>query len=228
MQRQYRKHLTRSPNMNLELTSKQLVFEDLQRYNPDKIPVGTFHFWMKICREAYTHPGLIAIIIFRYGGWCKKLRVPIIKQLMNLLYFLAYNFARFILQIEIPRDTVIGPGLRIDHYGGILVNSQAVIGANFTLTKDVLVGATEGGVPVIGNDVHCGVGARIIGGVTLGDCIKIGASSVVTRSFAEGYSVIAGIPAKKLRSLDSPPLTDGWIPPRGSPKEAAPNEETMI
>ena len=44
-------------------------------------------------------------------------------------------------------------------------DSRAVIGRNFTLTQGVLLGETESGAPVIGDDVHCGVGCKIIGGI---------------------------------------------------------------
>jgi serine O-acetyltransferase len=163
-------------------------------------------------RQAYAHPGLLAVVVYRYGGWARRCRIPVIRQLCDAYYHTAYNWVRFRLQIEVPRDTAIGPGFRIDHYGGILINSQARIGRNFTVSQGVLVGGTETGAPQIGDDVHCGVGSKIIGGITLGDCIKIGAGAVVTRSFA-GHVVIAGVPARVLRELEAPPTATGWIPP---------------
>jgi len=189
-----------------------MLLEDLNRYNEAGCRPKSVRFWLHILRQMYTHPGLFAVVVYRYGGWVRRCRVPVVRQLCELIYQFLYAGARFGLQIELPRDTVIGPGLRIDHYGGILINSQAIIGRNFTLTKGVLVGATETGVPRIGDDVHCGVDCRIIGGITLGNCVKIGTASVVTRSF-EGNVVLAGIPARVLRTLDTAPAANGYIPP---------------
>jgi acetyltransferase-like isoleucine patch superfamily enzyme len=46
------------------------------------------------------------------------------------------------------------------------------------------------------------MGAKILPEVELGDFTIVGAGSVVTKSFSEGYCVIAGNPAKLIRKLD--------------------------
>lgn len=50
---------------------------------------------------------------------------------------------------------------------------------------------------VIGNDVWIAAGASILRGVTIGDGAVIGAGAVVTKD-VEPYSIIAGVPAKKI------------------------------
>jgi serine O-acetyltransferase len=50
-------------------------------------------------------------------------------------------------------------------------------------------------VPVIGDNCYIGPGAKLYGGIILGDNVAIGANSVVNKSF-EGDCVIAGVPAK--------------------------------
>ena len=52
--------------------------------------------------------------------------------------------------------------------------------------------------PIIGNNVEIGVGAKIIGGVTIADDIVIGAGAVVVDSFLEKGIIIGGVPARKL------------------------------
>ena len=54
----------------------------------------------------------------------------------------------------------------------------------------------------IGKYCWIGIGATILPGVVLGDHVKVGAGSVVTKSFPEGYCVIAGNPAKVVKYLD--------------------------
>ena len=67
-----------------------------------------------------------------------------------------------------------------------------------------LPGAYEDGVPwakgdiVVGNDVWIGRGAKVLGGVTIGDGAVVGAYSVVTKD-VEPYSIVAGHPAQHRR-----------------------------
>ena len=54
----------------------------------------------------------------------------------------------------------------------------------------------------IGKYCWLGAGAKIMPGVILGDFTIVGAGSVVTKPFAEGYCVIGGVPAKKIKDLE--------------------------
>jgi acetyltransferase-like isoleucine patch superfamily enzyme len=56
-----------------------------------------------------------------------------------------------------------------------------------------------GGVK-IKDDVWIGAGVIILSGVTVGECSVIGAGAVVTKD-VEPYTVVAGVPAKKIRNL---------------------------
>ena len=53
----------------------------------------------------------------------------------------------------------------------------------------------------IGNNVYIGTGSIILPGVTVGDNVIIGAGSIVTKDL-ESNAVYAGIPAKRIKSLD--------------------------
>ncbi|MFD3349070.1 serine O-acetyltransferase [Alteromonas macleodii] len=101
------------------------------------------------------------------------------------------------LGFSIPPN-VFGPGLSIAHAGTIVVNSNAQIGRNCRIHVCVNIGAdVRDGMkaPKIGNDCYIGPGAKIYGGIELGDNIGIGANSVVNKSFL-GNVTIAGMPAK--------------------------------
>ncbi len=54
----------------------------------------------------------------------------------------------------------------------------------------------------IGDYTWIGMGAIILPGVTLGPRTIVGAGSVVTKSFPDGYCVIAGNPARLIKTLD--------------------------
>lgn len=61
---------------------------------------------------------------------------------------------------------------------------------------------TDGEEIIIGNDCWIGMNAVVLPGVTLGDHTVVGAGAVVTKSFPQGYCVIAGVPAKVVKVLD--------------------------
>ncbi len=54
---------------------------------------------------------------------------------------------------------------------------------------------------VLGEKCWIGMNSIILPGVTLGSHTIVGAGSVVTKSFPEGYCVIVGNPAKKIKDL---------------------------
>ncbi len=122
--------------------------------------------------------------------------------------YLAFRLDRLglVLGFDIPLN-VFGPGLRIVHYGTIIVNSNARVGANCELHNLVHIaqnlhnaqkGAESDQAPKIGDNVFIGPGARVLGDITIADGIVIGANSVVTKSFYETNITVAGAPARKI------------------------------
>ena len=57
------------------------------------------------------------------------------------------------------------------------------------------------GVPKIGNDVYIAKGAIVIGGISIGNNVTIGANAVVTKPVPDN-AIVAGVPAKILRIKD--------------------------
>lgn len=64
-------------------------------------------------------------------------------------------------------------------------------------------GVTDAAPVVIGKAVHIGCGAVILPGVEIGDGAVVGANSVVTRSVPP-YTVVAGVPAKPIKTFEAP------------------------
>lgn len=97
---------------------------------------------------------------------------------------------------DIPPNTC-GAGLSIHHWGSIIVNSQAHIGSNCCMQQGIVIGfnGRTSGAPKIGDNVYIGAGAKILGNIEIADNCIIGANSVVTKSFLEPGSIIAGVPA---------------------------------
>lgn len=92
-------------------------------------------------------------------------------------------------------------GLHIWHYGSTIISGDAKVGENCTFHGQACIGNDGTGMeaPVIGNNVDIGVGAKIIGGITIADNVKIGAGAVVTRDCLEPGATLVGVPAKILK-----------------------------
>ena len=73
-------------------------------------------------------PSFLAVIVYRYGHWCHNLKYKVIRYLLYLTYFPCSWFTWITTGIQIPKSTRIGKGLRIHHWGNIIINGQAVIG----------------------------------------------------------------------------------------------------
>ncbi len=95
----------------------------------------------------------------------------------------------------------LGQGVHIFHKGDIVINYRSIIGDGCKLHGDNCIGnnGTTTDCPILGKNVDVGIGAKIIGGVTIADDIKIGANAVVTKSFLEPGITIAGVPARKIK-----------------------------
>lgn len=94
-----------------------------------------------------------------------------------------------------------GKGLRIWHYGSTIISGDAKLGENCTFHGQACIGndGSSTAAPVIGNNVDIGVGAKVLGGITIADDVKIGAGAVVTRSCLEKGATLVGIPARVLK-----------------------------
>lgn len=90
-------------------------------------------------------------------------------------------------------------GLKIWHYGSIIVNPKARIGKNCTIHGNCCIGSKgtlPDDSPVIGDNVDIGQNAQILGGITVADRVKIGAGAIVTKSVLVPGATVIGIPAK--------------------------------
>lgn len=99
-----------------------------------------------------------------------------------------------------------GVGNYFQAIGPIQIGRGSYIASNVgIITANHNPGDLDGHLPAkavtIGKACWIGMNSVILPGVTLGDHTIVGAGSVVTKSFPEGYCVVAGNPAKPIRSL---------------------------
>jgi serine O-acetyltransferase len=132
-----------------------------------------------------------------------KSKESYIYKLIYLIYKVKFKNLSIKLGFSIP-ENVFGPGLAILHYGTIIVNQRAKIGANCRVHADVNIGESGGmvGAPIIGNNVYIGPGAKIYGNIRIADNCAIGANASVNKSFDEASMLIAGVPAKEIKAID--------------------------
>ncbi len=147
---------------------------------------------------ALTYSGFHALLFHRLAHWLSNKGVPFIPRALSQL-------ARFITGIEIHPGARIGSGLFIDHGMGVVIGETTEIGDNVTLFQGVTLGGTgkQRGKrhPTLGSHVVVGAGAKVLGPITIGDYVKIGANSVVLQDVPD-HSTVVGIPGKIVRIKD--------------------------
>jgi serine O-acetyltransferase len=104
-----------------------------------------------------------------------------------------------VFQTDINPQAKIGRGLFMDHATGVVIGATAAIGNDVSLLHGVTLGGTgkEGGDrhPKIGNGVLIGAGATVLGNITMGDCTRVAAGSMVIKNVDRNVTV-AGVPAR--------------------------------
>jgi serine O-acetyltransferase len=139
-----------------------------------------------------TYPGVHAILWHRLAHrlWQWRLRYP-----ARLIAYLS----RMLTNIDIHPGAQIGRRFFIDHGAGVVIGETAVIGNDVTLYHGVTLGGTTWNKgkrhPTLGDGVMVGAGAKILGAITLGRNVRVGANSVVVNDVPAERSVI-GIPGR--------------------------------
>ena len=136
------------------------------------------------------------------------------KQKVRGYNYHAYWPMNFTSRVTHVKNILVGkgsfpgfmPGCYIQGIGNIYIGNYSIfsanvgiISANHNLYDSSLHDTAE---VHIGNYCWVGMNVVILPGVRLGDYTIVGAGSVVTKSFPEGYCVIGGNPARIIKSLD--------------------------
>src|SRR5205085_597641 len=128
---------------------------------------------------ALASPGLHAIWVHRISHRLWQ------RQRTRLLARLLSQFSRSVTGVEIHPGATIGRRFFIDHGMGVVIGETAEVGDDVLIYQGVTLGGTghEKGKrhPTLGHHVVVGTGAKVLGNITIGDNVKIGAGSVVVR-----------------------------------------------
>ena len=135
--------------------------------------------------------------IHKIGNFCVRYKIPFVPFVAKLLIRLIYNCA-------VDPSTIIGKGTKFA-YGGIatVIHKKAVIGENVMIGQCVTIGGRSGikTLPVIGDGVYIGAGAKILGDVRIDDHSVIGANAVVINDVGKN-TVFAGVPAREIKKYE--------------------------
>jgi len=159
--------------------------------------------WKTYERDIWR-PGLWVMVVYRFGRWRYKIRPRLLRLPFSFLYKIYYFWIRLLTGIELPCETKVGRRLRIDHQSDIVVSGDAVIGDDVVIRNGVTIGlkrAGERSSPVIGNRVDIGAGAKLLGPITVGDDVVIGANAVVLEDVPAG-SLAVGVPARIVKKKE--------------------------
>lgn len=150
--------------------------------------------------------GTFAVIVYRFGVWAYKVKVPVIRQILITLYLFTNVGCMIITGIHISSENDIGPGLIIHNFSGILVLAKK-IGHSCTLNQGASIMNVRGvGRATIGDNCYFGAGCKVVGAVTIGDNVVVSPNSLVITDVPSGATVL-GVPARIIsREANSPYL----------------------
>lgn len=137
-------------------------------------------------------------------------RGGVLGRVAQRVAVLRHRFWSVISGADIPINTAgLGGGLLLPHPQGVVIHPDAKVGPNCLLLQQVTLGTgPRPGTPRLGGHVDVGAGAKILGGVTIGDHAVIGANAVVI-SDVPAHSVAVGVPAVIKPRREAPALANG-------------------
>lgn len=142
----------------------------------------------RIVKLLWRHMPLRAMLWFRFGSWCKERGIPGAPGIVQRLIYRLHG-------LEIWIGAPIGGGLYIAHPIGTVIAVESM-GRNCSIIASVTLGMrNEQSFPRIGDEVFIGAGARVLGGIRIGNGATVGANAVVIEDVPAGATVV-GVPGR--------------------------------
>jgi serine O-acetyltransferase len=168
------------------------IQEDLRRCS------GRAPSSFRILKRYFSDSGFKAVMLYRIARWLFVHRFPLFPRLLTM-----HAIAR--TGAEIMPQSSIGPGLVLKHSVGVVVGSGSVVGRNCTILQGVTLGENYKGkddhkYPRVGDDVTLCAGAKLLGGIRVGNGALIGANAVVILE-VPANSVVVGVPGRVVRTI---------------------------
>ncbi len=142
--------------------------------------------------EVFTYAGLWAVLHHRFAHRLWQLNLKTAARWVS-------QWSRFLTGVEIHPGATIGRRFFIDHGMGVVIGETAVIGDDVLMYHNVTLGGTSlektKRHPTIENGALIGMGAKVLGNITIGAGARIGANAVVIRDVPPDATAV-GIPAR--------------------------------
>lgn len=155
--------------------------------------------WLTAAWWIIREPGLFAVVVYRYGFWINKrygsYGQRFVRYFFRIFYLFGHRLSIYRCKIDILEATDIGPGLRLDNQGGIILGARS-IGKNCTIGPRVTVGMdAKKQIPVIGDNVIVGSDVVMYGAITVGNDVVIESGTVLSKSIP-AKAVVSGNPGR--------------------------------
>jgi len=158
--------------------------------------------WIAHGRD-WTKPGFRAVAVQRFGVWRMQVEPKLLRAPLSILYRSLYRKVRNTYGIDLPYTVKLGRRVVVEHQGAIVIHGYCIIGDDCIIRQGVTLGNRYLDRPLeapkLGTRVNVGAGAKLLGGISLGDGANIGANAVVLSDVPAGQTAV-GIPAKILKS----------------------------
>ena len=164
-------------------------------------------------RKQHLNPYYFVVDPITRFHWYLRLLEFLQTRLIFMPIFIVIKFLFLRLSqrlgFSIPINT-LGKGVYLPHWGPIVINSKAKVGANCVIHVDVVIGqhpSSKLSVPEIGRSVYIAPGVKLFGDIKIGDYCVIRANSVVSKSM-KSKSLIVGIPGEIIKQVSEKMLLD--------------------
>jgi serine O-acetyltransferase len=150
----------------------------------------------KVIRACFSD-GTLSMVLYRSMACANQ------YALLKPLAMVLSKFNSLLCGAVIGTGAKFGERFVILHSCGIVINSRVKGGNDIMLESGVVIGEEKRVCPILGDNIFVGSGAKIIGAVTIGNNVTIGANAVVVKDIPSNVTA-GGVPAKILR-FKTPP-----------------------
>lgn len=166
----------------------KILFEDFRSY-----------------RRAFLSQGYWALLVHRFGAFSRSANIPLLTFLLKVCHVVLTKLCEIFFGIYIGAHVKIGRRFVIEHFGCIIIHSNAVIGDDVIVRQGVTIGNRvldrPLDAPVIGHRVNIGAGAKLLGKIVIGNDVDIGANAVVITDVPDNC-IAVGVPARVINKSD--------------------------
>jgi serine O-acetyltransferase len=190
--------------LNIAEESLPVGKEVRREYVPPGIPSAEVADWTReACSPWSWHPSRQLLRALRDYQRARA-SAGVLARLQEKIAVLRHRFWSAVTGSDVPLNSDLSGGLMLPHPNGVVIHPHARIGPNCLLFQQVTIGTgPKPGLPELGGHVDVGPGAKILGGVRIGDHAVIGANAVVLSDVPAGC-VAVGVPAivKRISQID--------------------------